>query len=309
MFDKLFAERGLSLERLRTFCMVAEADGVTKAASQNPSRQSQFSRQITELETFFGVELMKRHGKGIVLTQAGKRLVANAREIFATLEDFRSDCKREPQRFSIGAGDALLQWLLFPNVGSLQKTLPKIGIDVYSLPTLDIVERVNDLRLDFGLVRKDSVSPLQKFHSLGCESYALFVPRRLFSKTETPTINEVIAKVPLSSIAGEGQFRASLLKQAQKHKLSLNFSLCCSTFPQAARALRSERYAAILPTIAAEELEPDRFATVPVPFLRAQSREICLIWNPRSAQLRPATDAIRECLVKILQLPRKGSHD
>jgi DNA-binding transcriptional LysR family regulator len=221
-----------------------------------------------------------------------------------TLEDFNSNCKSEPQRFSIGAGDSLLQWLLFPKIGELQKALPKIGIDVYGLPTLEIVDRITDLRLDFGLVRRDAITAGQKFQSLGFENYALFVPRQLFSTKQPSTVSEVITKVPLTTIAGEGRFRASLQKHARKNKLSLTFSLCCSTFPQAARALRSERYAAVLPTIAADELDGERFATVSVPFL--QAREICLIWNPRSAKLRSQSNALKECLLKSLKLPNKA---
>jgi DNA-binding transcriptional LysR family regulator len=303
MFDALFRDRGLSLDRLRTFCMVAEADGVTKAAGKNANRQSQFSRQISELERFFGIQLMERHGKGITLTPSGKRLIKIAREIFVQLEDFNSHYKSEPQRFSIGAGDALLQWLLFPNVGALQKALPTVGIDVYGLPTLEIVDRITDLRLDFGLVRRDAIAPGQKFQSLGLENYALFVPRQLLSSKKPQTVKEVIAKVPLTTIAGEGRFRASLQRQAQKDKLPLSFSLCCSTFPQAARALRSGRYAAILPTIAADELDLTRFVTLPVPFL--EPREICLIWNPRSAKLRPQTNAVKDCLLMLLKFPSK----
>ncbi|MFZ1220111.1 MAG: LysR family transcriptional regulator [Chthoniobacterales bacterium] len=307
MFDSLFAEGGLSLERLRSFCMVADAAGVSKAALKSASRQSQFSRQIKDLETFFGVELMKRHSKGVVLTTAGKRLAKTAREILWELEDFAVDCKAVPQTFSIGAGDSLLQWLLFPNIGALQSALPKVGLNVYGLPTLEIVDRVSDFRLDFGLVRKDAVSPGLECQSLGLEAYALFVPRRLLSGTKPPTLNEVLSKVPLTTIAGEGRFRSTLLKQARKHKLPLRFSLCCSTFPQAARALRSERYAAILPTIAVDELDSDRFAMISTAPLESQTREICLVWNPRSAQLRPRTTAIRDCLVKFLKLPTKIS--
>lgn len=303
MFDRLFKERGLSLDRLRTFCMVAEAGGFTKAAGKSSNRQSQFSHQINDLEEFFGMKLMKRHGKGITLTPSGETLLKVAREIFIALEDFQADCKSETQRFSIGAGDALLQWLLVPNVASLQKTVPKLGIDVYGQPTLEIVERVADLRLDFGLVRKSAINKTQKFQSLGFEKYALFVPRQLLAGKGTPAVNEVIAKVPLATITGEGRFRASLEKQAKKDKLPLTFSLCCSTFPQAARALRSERYAAILPTIAADELDLTRFVTLPVPFL--EPREICLIWNPRLAKLRPRTNAVKDCLLTLLKLPSK----
>jgi DNA-binding transcriptional LysR family regulator len=302
MFDRLFKERGLSLDRIRTFYMVAEAGGFTKAAGKSANRQSQFSRQIHELEEFFGLELLKRHRKGISLTPAGERLRRIAREIFAALEDFKTVCEDEPQRFSIGAGDALLQWLVFPQVGALQRALPDVAIDVFGLPTLEIVDRVEDARLDFGLVRKDAANKTQKFQSLGIEDYSLFVPRQLLGNQKRPGVNEVIAKVPLTTIAGEGRFRAGLERQARKQKLRLTYSLCCSTFPQAARALRSERYAAILPTIAADDLDVTRYVRLAAPFLEA--REICLIWNPRAMKLRPQANTVKDCLLKLLQLPR-----
>ena len=72
MSDDLLQHSGLSLDRLQSFCCVAEAGGVTKAAKGDPARQSLFSRQIKELEEFFGVELMRRSGRGVALTEAGR---------------------------------------------------------------------------------------------------------------------------------------------------------------------------------------------------------------------------------------------
>jgi len=74
MFEALFSTRGLSLDRLRSFLEMAEAGGIARAAPGDPVRQSQISRQIRELEEFFGTELTQRRGKGLVLTPAARRL-------------------------------------------------------------------------------------------------------------------------------------------------------------------------------------------------------------------------------------------
>src|SRR5476651_2050856 len=74
MFDQMLSKGGLSLDRLNNFCRIAEAGGITKAAGGDPGKQSLYSRQIKELETFFGLELKVRQGKGIALTDAGQRL-------------------------------------------------------------------------------------------------------------------------------------------------------------------------------------------------------------------------------------------
>jgi DNA-binding transcriptional LysR family regulator len=305
MFNDLFAERGLSLDRLRSFCKVAEAGGVTKAAGGDPIRQSQFSRQIKELETFFGTELIRHRGKNIFLTTAGVRLAKIARESLLGFDDFYRSCKSEPIECSIGAGDALLQWLLFPRIARLYDSLPTVAFHVSSVRTLEIAERINDARLDFGLVRKDAVSPLQEYQSLGIQTYSLFVPVELLKDKKDPDWKEIIARVPLATIAGEGAFRDNLEKEATKGNFRLNFAISCSSFPQAAKALQSQRYAAILPSIAGTELDSSRFTIVPALFLRSQAREICLIWNPRISHLRPRLVEIKNHLVKLFKLPAK----
>lgn len=283
--------------------MVAEAKGVTKAAGKNPNKQSQFSRQINELEAFFGLTLMQRHGRGIVLSSAGRRLLQISREIFTTLEDFHSECKSDPKRFSIGAGDSLLQWILLPQLDSIKKALPSFGIDLYGLRTLEIIDRVSELGLDFGLVRRDAVTSTLEFRSLGSETYALFVSRDAIDGGKNVKASDVIGKMPLATIIGPGRFRSNLMRKARKHDPPLTFALCCSTFPQAARALRSGRFAAVLPTIARQELTSEQFLSIPIPFFETESREICLIWNPRAAELRPKLTSLAEGLAKFLILP------
>src|SRR5213080_2960431 len=112
MVAELLSEAGLSLERLQSFCRVAEAGGVTRAAKGDATKQSLYSRQIKELEEFFGAELMRRKGRGIVLTPTGQRLLRMTREQFASLIDFKAECRGQPLEIVIGAGDSIIQWLL-----------------------------------------------------------------------------------------------------------------------------------------------------------------------------------------------------
>ena len=57
------ATSGFTIERLRTFCRIAAAGSIAQAAKGDSTRQSQFSRQLKELEEFFGTELARR-GRG-----------------------------------------------------------------------------------------------------------------------------------------------------------------------------------------------------------------------------------------------------
>src|SRR6266446_2947183 len=124
MFAELLQHGGLSLDRLQSFCLVAQASGVTKAAKGDPARQSLYSRQIKELEEFFGAELLRRKGRGIALTSAGQRLHVLARECFASLWDFKAQCKDLPTEIVIGAGESMIRWVMMPKLKEVKKALP-----------------------------------------------------------------------------------------------------------------------------------------------------------------------------------------
>ena len=61
------------MDRLRRFVEVVDLGGVTRAANNDPSLQSQISRQVKELEEFFGMDLFNREGRRMVLNSAGER--------------------------------------------------------------------------------------------------------------------------------------------------------------------------------------------------------------------------------------------
>src|SRR5256885_13963856 len=67
-----FATKGLSIERLVAFCAVVEHGSVTIAADRDPTRQSQFSRQIKELEDCLGIRLFDRVNRRLIPTEAGR---------------------------------------------------------------------------------------------------------------------------------------------------------------------------------------------------------------------------------------------
>ena len=62
-YSALFSKGGLSLDRLRNFVLISEAGGLSRAAGRDPTRMSLFSKQIKELESFFGTSLTIRQGR------------------------------------------------------------------------------------------------------------------------------------------------------------------------------------------------------------------------------------------------------
>jgi DNA-binding transcriptional LysR family regulator len=287
MFDDLLIKGGLSLDRLQSFCQVAAAGGVTKAARGDSARQSQFSRQIKELEEFFGVELLRRKGRGVALTPAGERLHQLAREQLLALADFTKSCQGQPVQITLAAGDSLIQWAFLPNLQGIRDQLRQVSFRVLNLPTTEIIARLRDGTVDLGLVRDDSVTPALKASVLGTQDFSLFVPNGLVSSSQREALSaKAISSLPLATLEGAGQFRQELEKIAQRQKLSFNIQLEVSSFLQAARAVQTGKFAAILPSMAIAELRGAGVAELKPAFLRPLSRCIALAWNPRMARIR-----------------------
>src|SRR5690242_11628257 len=120
MFERLFAESGLSMDRLRALLAVAAAGSIVKAADGDAVKQSQFSRQIKELEDFFHSKLIERQGKGVRLTTNGKELARLSRFFLLGLSNFQRGCLAEEQTMRIGASATFISHFLIPALSKIK---------------------------------------------------------------------------------------------------------------------------------------------------------------------------------------------
>lgn len=70
--------------QLRAFFAVAETGGFNAASRKLGIGQPTLSTQVRLLETYFGVELFHRRGRGVVLTDFGRQLLRATQRMFAS---------------------------------------------------------------------------------------------------------------------------------------------------------------------------------------------------------------------------------
>lgn len=304
MFEHLFAERGLSLDRLKTLIEVAKAGSIAAAARGDSARQSLYSRQIKELEEFFGVELANRRGKVLALTRPGWELVRLASESLCLLDDFKSRSRSLPYRFTIGAGDSLHAWVAAPVLAEIQRRgLPWL-FALENLRNSDIPAKLRNMDVDFGLVRTSALA------AEGLESrvirsmdYALYVPAALGGskvRGREEDFNRLLDMFPLAMLGGGSGFHASLKRNCAEFGIKLRVHCETQSFPFAARMLESGAFMAILPCMAEPELG-EGFMKVTHPALDRLSRSISLAWNPRLLRVRPAARRV----IDVFSLPQQ----
>ena len=112
-------------------------------------------------------------------------------------------------------------------------------------------------------------------------------------------LKEHIADIPLATSIG-GQFRENLESAAATAKWPLWIAVSCASFTQSARLMTAGECGAVLPAFAAQDFDPAKVVTLPLPFVRGRYRHICVAWNPRLGEVRPVVERAWATLASIV---------
>jgi LysR family transcriptional regulator, transcriptional activator of nhaA len=101
----------LNFKHLRYFWMVAKTGSIARASEQLYLSPQSISGQLGELENSLGVQLLKKAGRGLELTDMGRRIFSYADEIFALggelLDVTQNQQVRKSVPFRIGVTDSV----------------------------------------------------------------------------------------------------------------------------------------------------------------------------------------------------------
>ena len=178
---------GISIDRLQTFCAVVEAGTIVLTPPDRTSAtgKASSSRQLTQLEKALGTCLFDRAGKTLQLNQNGRRVALAAHTFFGALDDVMNTGRERTERVRLGAGEAVLRWLVMPHIRELMSGDPPLRFDVHSLSTESALREIRTGSLDLAILRTDSVTgeDLQS-QVITTLKYVLAIPRTLLSSRE-----------------------------------------------------------------------------------------------------------------------------
>ena len=294
MFEKLFAESGLSLDRLKAFLAVGAAGSIVKATRGDSVKQSQFSRQIKELEDFFRTKLVERHEKGVRLTSNGKELARISRFFLLGLSNFQRGCLTEEQTFRIGAGATVIERLLLPVLSSAQNVSADTRFIVETVSDEDIERRLHDLTLDFGLTSRAALSRPLQLKEVGKWRLRLWAPTSMHEteKAAVRAFNE--RQLPLA--LAEKELTACEIEELTEQ----NRRLVCENFRQALSAMGGRQLAAVLPDFLNPQANSKQYRRVPMAGIDSRVFQFRLAWNPRLFRLNPHAVRRKDFLVDAL---------
>ena len=144
---------------LRAFVTVAEANGVTKAASYLHLTQSAVSMQLKRLEESVGLQLFRRSNRTLTLTSDGEKLLGYAKRILLLNDEALSRMTDKAYEGSVVLG--VSQDLLHPAVPIVLRRFhsefPRMEIDLVSSYTFDLRDRFSKGKCDVIITTEDTL--------------------------------------------------------------------------------------------------------------------------------------------------------
>jgi DNA-binding transcriptional LysR family regulator len=145
----------MELSDLLTFSVVARLGGVTRAADELNTVQSNITQRIKALEAEIGTPLFERHSRGMTLTGAGRRLLPYAQRMAALSREAvlaaRDD--GEPKGpLAIGSLETTAAVRLPLLLAKFHRRYPAVQLSLRTATTADLVAAVLDGTLDGAFV-------------------------------------------------------------------------------------------------------------------------------------------------------------
>lgn len=147
----------IELRHLRYFIAVAEEGHITRAADRLGMQQPPLSQQIKALEQALGAQLFRRKARGVDMTDAGRALLEEAREVFAHLdravETTRRTARGDEGRICVGVTPTAPFHPFVPQViRGFRQSYPLVTLTLEEGLSQDLLRLQND-RIDVAFVR------------------------------------------------------------------------------------------------------------------------------------------------------------
>ncbi len=171
---------GMELSQLRTIIHVAELGSLSKAADRLHIAQPALSRQVRMLEEELGVRLFERHGRGMVISEAGQEVLRHAYRITAEIQEIRASLSDNDASLkghvSIGMPPTVSDILSVPLVSVFQEMHPEATIRIVSAYSSYVLDWLHKGEVDAAILFESRSARSVKSETLLEESLFLVGP-------------------------------------------------------------------------------------------------------------------------------------
>jgi len=170
----------LSLRNLRTVVAIADAGSLTAAGARLGYAQATMSMHLAAAESALGVALFRRHGRGVVPTDAGRSVLQHATKLFEAYAALRDDALSTARhKLTLGACESATTRYIIPFIKSYERDNPELELTVRIEPCVEMCGLLERGVLDIAIVSEQrGITSYAKFTPLYEQELVLIAPAR-----------------------------------------------------------------------------------------------------------------------------------
>jgi len=292
--------RNLDLNLLPVLVAVADTGSVTAAAERLYLTQSAVSAALGRLKSSLGEAIVSRHGRGVVLTERGARLVAEARPhldaiLQTVLQPERFDPRTSDRMLRLGLADIVDEWLLPRLLRFLDVEAPRIRLVSSPIQFRTVKEALATRRIDIALTVADDLPASVARRPLLRSTFVCVFDPRFVRLGARPTEGAYLAQDHVI-VSYNGDLRGVVEDTFGKER---RVRCSVASFGSIGAIVDGGRLVATVPSIVAPQILHLRphLRSAPIPFAH-EPGTIELLW-PTALGGDPACRFVREAIIQM----------
>ena len=204
----------MDVRQLRYFIVLAEELHFGRAAEKLHIAQPALSQQVKSLESDLGLRLLERTSRGVVLTDAGSRLLTEARSVVTRFDEALETMRRVKEgsvgALRVGVFPGPLRGILPPALVELRRQQPDVDVETRFIATDDQLHALAEARLDLALLPslgRFDVSPPLEARVVGREPLGIAIPASHPAAGKHELAADDLAGLPLVFMSRDGAAR------------------------------------------------------------------------------------------------------
>ncbi len=296
----------MTITQLQYVLAVAEYQNFTLAAQKSFVTQPTLSMQVQKLEDELDILIFDRSKKPIAITEVGKKIVAQAKNIVAEAERIKDIVDQDKGfiggDFTLGIIPTIMPTLLPMFLPTFVKRYPKVNLIIKEQATDTLIRNLQDGHLDAAIAATPLEIEFIKERPLYYEPFVGYVPQnhRLATNHELATEDLNIQDVLLLQ---DGHcFRDGVVNLCKSPKNSDgdNFQIESGSFETLVNLANEGMGMTLLPYLNTLELDEKKKNNLKHFKKPPPAREISIIYHKSELKIQ-ITDAIREVISGIVR--------
>jgi len=298
---------GMTLNQLEYFIQVAEHGSFSKAALVLDVAQPALSRQVRALETELHETLFLRNGRGVALTEAGRRLLEHGQGILHLVAQAREDLsahRNEPVgQIVVAMPPTQARLLTLPLIEGFSASCPRARLVIVDGFSTHLTEWLMSGRADLALIYNPEPLPALEILPLREEALVLVSPAN--AAPRGPLTLAQLSHVPLVMPQRGHVFRKRMEEAAAMAGVQLRVDWEVSSVPAMLDLVAAGIGHAALGEEALRTFEHQERLAV-TPFKGADVKATLCLVTPALKRSTPLTQRTAALLMKLVREPHQG---